>query len=101
MFRDEQFIARIHAEANKRLGTEKPILEKEIGKVEAQAAKTQAAMDRYFEAFEAGTLTPELCDEKVRDLRARLEELEGKKRDLEARRKEAPSPPAGEEGAGP
>ena len=58
----------------------------EIGKVEAQAAKTQAAMDRYFEAFEAGTLTPELCNEKVRDLRARLEELEGEKRDLEARR---------------
>ena len=86
MFRDEQFMARIHAEANKRLGTEKPILEKEIGKVEAQAAKTQAAMDRYFEAFEAGTLTPELCNEKVRDLRARLEELEGEKRDLEARR---------------
>lgn len=27
MFRDEQFMARIHAEANKRLGTEKPILE--------------------------------------------------------------------------
>ena len=33
MFRDEQFMARIHAEANEGLGTEKPILEKEIGKV--------------------------------------------------------------------
>jgi hypothetical protein len=86
MFRDEQFMARIWAEANKRLGTEKPILEKEIGKLEAQAAKAQAAMDRYFEAFEAGTLQAELCNEKVRDLRARLEELEGEKRDLEARR---------------
>jgi len=97
MFRDEQFMARIHAEANKRLGTEKPILEKEIGKVEAQAAKTQAAMDRYFEAFEAGPLTPELCNEKVRDLRARLEELEGEKRDLEARREklELPRPSTG------
>lgn len=43
-------------------------------------------MDRYFEAFEAGTLQAELCNEKVRDLRARLEELEAEKRDLEARR---------------
>ena len=87
MFRDEQFMARVWAEANQRLCAEKPSLEKEIGRVEAQVAKTQAAMDRYFEAFEAGNLKPELCSEKVLDLRARLEELEAEKRDLEARRK--------------
>lgn len=61
-------------------------VEKEIARVESQVAKTQAAMDRYFEAFEAGTLQAELCNEKVRDLRARLEELENEKRALEARR---------------
>jgi site-specific DNA recombinase len=86
MFRDEQFMARVWAEANKRLCAEKPNLEKEIAKVEAEAAKAQAALDRYFEAFEAGTLQAELCNGKVRDLRARLEELETEKRDLEARR---------------
>ena len=97
MFRDEQFMARIWAEANKRLGTEKPILEKEIGKVEAHAAKAQAAMDRYFEAFEAGTLQVELCNEKVCDLRTRLEELEAEKRDLEARRERLELPAADRE----
>lgn len=51
-------------------------------------------MDRYFEAFEAGTLTPELCNEKVGDLRPRLEELEGKKRDLEAPRERLKLPAA-------
>ncbi|HWP37352.1 MAG TPA: zinc ribbon domain-containing protein, partial [Gemmatimonadales bacterium] len=86
MFRDEQFMARVWAEANKRLGAEKPVLEREIGKVEAQASKAQASMDRYFEAFEAGTLQAELCNEKVRDLRTRVEELEAEKRELEARR---------------
>ena len=86
MFRDEQFMARVWAEAKQRLGSEKPALEKKIRKVEAQAAKTQAAMDRYFEAFDAGTLQAELCNDKVRDLRNRLEELEVEKRDLEARR---------------
>ncbi|MBI4443270.1 MAG: hypothetical protein HY649_07840 [Acidobacteria bacterium] len=45
--------------------------------------KTQ---DRYFEAFEAGTLKAEFCNGKVRDLRIRLQELEVEKRDLEARR---------------
>ncbi|WP_322818669.1 hypothetical protein [Tepidiforma sp.] len=42
-------------------------------------------MDRYFEAFEAGTFQAELCNEKKRDIRTRLEELEAGKRDLEAR----------------
>jgi site-specific DNA recombinase len=70
MFRDEQFMARVWAEANKRLCAEKPNLEKEIAKVEAEAAKAQTALDRYFEAFEAGTLQAELCNQKVRDLRA-------------------------------
>jgi hypothetical protein len=44
-------------------------------------------MDRYFGAFEAGSLRPELCNEKIQDLNARLQELEAEKRDLEARRK--------------
>ena len=80
-------MARVWAEANRRLGAEKPDLEKEIARIEAEAAKVRASIDRYFEAFEAGTLRPELCNQKVQDLHARLEELEGEKRELEARRK--------------
>ena len=86
MFRDEQFMARVLAEANRQLGAEKPNLEKEISKVDAEIAKTRAAIDRYFAAFEAGSLAPEICNEKVMDLRARQEELESEMRDLEARR---------------
>ena len=87
MFRDEGFMARIWEEANRRLSAEKPDVDKEIGKVEAQAGQTRARIDRYFEAFEAGTMKPELCNEKIQDLNARLEELEAEKRDLEGRRK--------------
>lgn len=54
MFRDEALMARIWAEANKRLGAEKPAMEKEIARVEGQMAKTRARIDRYFEAFETG-----------------------------------------------
>ena len=86
IFRDEQFMARLWEEANKRIGAEKPDLEKEIARVDGQMAKTQGTINRYFEAFEAGTLKAELCNEKVRDLRTRMEELEGEKRGLEARR---------------
>ena len=87
MFRDETFMARIWNEANRRLRAEKPDVDKEIRKVEAQTGETQARIDRYFEAFEAGTLKPELCNKKVQDLNARLDELAAEKRELEGRRK--------------
>jgi site-specific DNA recombinase len=87
MFRDEQFMARIWDEANKRLASEKPDIDKEIGKVETQMAKTRASLERYFKAFEAGTMKPELCNEKVEDLNARIDELEAERKALEARRK--------------
>ena len=46
MFRDEQFMARVREEANKRPGAEKPDLEKEITRIAGQMAKTQGAIDR-------------------------------------------------------
>ena len=52
-----------------------------------RAAKTQARIDRYFEAFEAGTMKPELCSERIQDLKARLQELEVESRELEGRRR--------------
>ena len=51
-------------------------------------------MDRYFQAFEAGTLTPKLYNEKVRDMCARIKELEAQKRNLEARRERLELPGA-------
>ncbi len=86
MYRDEQFIARVWEEANKLVGKEKPTLEKEIIRIEDQAEKIQARIDRYFEAFETGSMKPDLCNQKVQDLKAQLQELEVEKRELEARR---------------
>ncbi|MCK4415308.1 MAG: recombinase zinc beta ribbon domain-containing protein [Candidatus Eisenbacteria sp.] len=86
MFRDEQFMARVWEEANRQLTAERPDIEKEIDKNFAEAAKAQAAIDRYFRAFEAGKLEPSLCNEKVKTLRAQIDELEAARRDLEDRR---------------
>ena len=85
MLGDEQFMARIWEEANRRLDAEKPDIDKEISRVESKMQKVRAAMERYFAAFEEGKLKPELCNEKIEDLNSRLEELEGEKRDLEER----------------
>ena len=73
--------------ANRRLSAEKPDVEREVEKVEAEIAKARATIDRYFEAFEAQTLRPAQCAQKVDDLNARIDELGAEKRDLEERRK--------------
>ena len=49
-------------------------------------------IDRCFDAFGAGTLKSELCNGKVRNLRTRMEELEGGKRGREARREQLEIP---------
>ena len=86
MFGDESFMARVWAEANKRLDKEKPDLTKEIRRVEAQMADVRNRTARYLEAFETGKLEVDVCNQKVRDLKARLAELDAERAELEARR---------------
>ncbi len=86
MFQDEQFVARVWEEANRRLEAEKPDVEKEIAGIEAELERTRKVVARYFKAFEAGTMKPALASEKVEDLNARIAELEAERADLEARR---------------
>lgn len=68
----------------RRLEAEKPDLDKQIKKVEVEITKTRKRIERYFDAFEAGTLKPEVCNEKVQDLNSQVGELEVEKRKLEA-----------------
>jgi len=85
-FRDEQFMARLWEEANSLLCAEKPRLERESESVDSQIVKTRATIDRYFGAFEAETMKPEVCMGKVDDLNARIEQLADEKQSLEDRR---------------
>ncbi|MFP4027429.1 MAG: recombinase family protein [Candidatus Brocadiia bacterium] len=86
ILRDEPFLNRIRAEANRRLGEEKPDIDREIEKIEGELAEVQGKIERYLGAFEDGTLRPALCNEKLEDLNARVEELEDAKQGMEARR---------------
>jgi site-specific DNA recombinase len=86
MFRDKHFMDRIWGEVNRRLGEERPDVEQETAKVKVQIARARASLDRYFAAFEARTMSPELCGKRVEEFNARMHELEAEKRHLEARR---------------
>ena len=86
MFRGEGFMARVWAEANRRLDQEKPDVNKDIRRTENQMADVRSRIERYLEAFETGKLDTDTCNQKVRDLKARLAELEGERTELESRR---------------
>ena len=43
--------------------------------VDAELAELRARIDRYFASFEAGRLSPELCQERVAGLQARIEAI--------------------------
>jgi len=97
MLRDEDFMARLWAKANELLVAEKPALEKELARIESQIAKARAKLDRYFEAFEAGTMKPDLCNQKVKDLTGTLEALEIERKELAARKGRLTIPPVDKE----
>ena len=86
MLQDEGLMARIWAEANKRLDSEKPDLTRDIRRVENQMTDVGSRVARYLEAFETGKLQADICNEKVRELKARLAELGAERHDLEERR---------------
>ena len=86
MLQDEDLMARIWEEANRRLDSEKPDITKDIRRVEGRMADVRKRVERYLGAFETGKLEPDICNEKVGELKARLAELEAERTDLEERR---------------
>jgi hypothetical protein len=60
-------------------------------------SKARAKVDRYFEAFEAGAMKPDFCNQKVKDLTATVEALEVERRELAARKARLTIPPVDKE----
>jgi hypothetical protein len=50
--------------------TERPTIEVDLASTEKQLRDTTAALDRYLQAFEAGTMPASVCAERVNDLTA-------------------------------
>jgi site-specific DNA recombinase len=65
----------------------------ELVQLESEMKKVEAALERYFDAFEAGSLTPAICKQRVDELVARRSVLEQRKAEVEAPAAEGPAPP--------
>ncbi len=72
VYRDTPLLAAAIAEAGQKLGLEREERSQQRAARVAERADVERRMDRYFAAFEAGTLTPEVCRERVAQLRDRL-----------------------------
>jgi site-specific DNA recombinase len=57
--------------------------EDEVAVIEADLAKTEAAIERYLLAFEAGTMPEAVCGERVRRLGTKAAELRSRRTELE------------------
>jgi len=58
------------------LAVKLPDKDKEVEKIQADIESTKSALDRYFEAFEAGTLKAEVLRDKMEELNLKLQQLE-------------------------
>ena len=86
IFRNEELLAEIWQKAKVKLTEESPNIETELQHIVSSQQAVQTKLDRYFAAFETGAMEPSVCNERVQDLRAQLEQLEAQQGALEARR---------------
>jgi site-specific DNA recombinase len=94
LYRDTDLVAQALARAEQEAARTRPEIEQRLASVGAEITRAEQALERYYEAFEQGKLSPERCDERLTRLQARLEDLRGQQREL------APSTPD-EAGHGP
>jgi site-specific DNA recombinase len=73
-------LARAHAEAE----SNRPEIEQRLGSIRAEIARAEHALERYYEAFEQGKLSPERCEQRLSRLQARLDDLHGQQAELTA-----------------
>ncbi len=85
-FLDGDFLEKVWQAASRTLEAERPDLDAEISEVNEGRARTTATLNKYFSAFETGSLKPELCGGRIQELQDRFGQLAERRKALEARR---------------
>ena len=60
----------------------RPEIEQRLASIGAEIARAEQALERYYEAFERGKLSPERCEERLSRLQTRLEDLRSQQAEL-------------------
>ena len=75
VYRDEQLIANALTKATAEAETRRPELAQRLASIGAEITRAEQALERYYEAFERGTLSAERCEQRLTRLQARLDDL--------------------------
>ncbi|MGH7427582.1 MAG: hypothetical protein ACREJ4_04400 [Candidatus Methylomirabilaceae bacterium] len=71
-----------------------PKQKRELTAVERQLRDVRASVDRYLRAFDSGAMDPQLCEERLVDLKAQLNGLEGRRQELSDALTSTPAKPS-------
>ncbi len=83
LYRNEELVAEALAQAEREAERNHPEIEQRLASIRAEIARAEQALERYYEAFEQGKLSPERCDERLTRLQARIEDLRAQQAELE------------------
>jgi len=82
VYRNERLIAEALAQAQAEAERRRPEFEQRLASIAAEITRAEQALERYYEAFEQGKLSPERCEERLTRLQARLDDLRAQEAEL-------------------
>ena len=80
------------ASAFAELEAEQPQREEELSRIDAEAKRTGESLDRYFRAFEGGTMPESACAPRIEELGTKLRGLQARREELGAEEPEEHEP---------
>jgi site-specific DNA recombinase len=82
LYRNGELVAEALTQAEQEAERNRPEFEQRLASIGAAIARAKQALERYYEAFEQGRLSPERCEERLTRLQARLEDLRVREAEL-------------------
>jgi site-specific DNA recombinase len=82
IYRDTNIVADAITHANAETEKRRPEFEQRLASIGAEITRAEQALERYYEAFERGKLSPERCEDRLTRLQARLDDLHAQQAEL-------------------
>jgi exonuclease VII small subunit len=82
IYRDTDIVSEAVASANAEAEKRRPEFEQRLASIGAEITRAEQGLERYYEAFEQGKLSPERCEDRLTRLQARLDDLHAQEAEL-------------------
>ena len=82
LYRDTHLIEETLANAQHEAEQRQPEIHERLAAIDAEIVRNEHALERYYEAFEQGKLSPERCEQRLARLQIRLDDLHAQHAEL-------------------